>query len=278
MTKPIFVLNMHEGITLFRGHRESAMICAAMENFNVYIIDMDTKSVVRKFQGHNGQITDACFSPDSRWLITAGMDCVIKVWDIPSAYMIDQFKMPQICISLTMSPTGDFLATAHVDYRGVYLWANRSLFSHIELRAIKPDAEPPMMDLPSTITDTYKILSDNQDQMEIIDDEDIYETADLNYESPDQLSNELITMSTLATSRWQNLLNLDIIKKRNRPKQPPKKPKSAPFFLPTVAGLDFQFDVSNANVEDDNSRIVKVAQILEKYSNHQSKRKITVNV
>ena len=28
---------------------------------------------------------------------------------------------------------------------------------------------------------------------------------------------------------------------RNKPKQPPKAPKAAPFFLPTVAGLELQF-------------------------------------
>ena len=30
---------------------------------------------------------------------------------------------------------------------------------------------------------------------------------------------------------------------RNKPKEPPKVPKAAPFFLPTVAGLEPKFDV-----------------------------------
>ena len=38
--------------------------------------------------------------------------------------------------------------------------------------------------------------------------------------------------------RWLNLLNLDVIKAKNKPKAPPKKPKAAPFFLPTVPGLE----------------------------------------
>ena len=28
-----------------------------------------------------------------------------------------------------------------------------------------------------------------------------------------------------------------------QPKQPPRAPKAAPFFLPTIAGLEFKFDV-----------------------------------
>ena len=44
--------------------------------------------------------------------------------------------------------------------------------------------------------------------------------------------------------RWLNLLNLDVIKAKNKPKAPPKKPKAAPFFLPTIPGLSTQFDLS----------------------------------
>jgi len=36
-------------------------------------------------------------------------------------------------------------------------------------------------------------------------------------------------------------LNLDVIKAKNKPRLPPKKPKAAPFFLPTVAGLQPTF-------------------------------------
>ena len=32
---------------------------------------------------------------------------------------------------------------------------------------------------------------------------------------------------------------------RNKPKEAPKVPKSAPFFLPTVLGLETKFDLSN---------------------------------
>merc|ERR1712037_905318 len=33
-------------------------------------------------------------------------------------------------------------------------------------------------------------------------------------------------------------------KAKNKPKAPPKKPKAAPFFLPTIPGLSTQFDLS----------------------------------
>ncbi|XP_058062209.1 WD repeat-containing protein 36 [Anopheles bellator] len=244
----IDTVDLTEPITLLRTHREGAMLCAALDDFSVRLIDMDTRVVVRRFDGHRGMITDVCFSPDSRWLVTAAQDCTIKVWDIPSSYLIDHFRVAQMCTSLSMSPTSDFLATAHVDYRGINLWANKSLFSHITLRGLNPDSEPPLLDLPTTVCEEegqgsllHATASTNVDELE-----DAFEKINIEYQSPPQLSSELITMSELAASRWQNLLNLDVIKKRNRPRQAPKKPKSAPFFLPTVAGLDLEFDLSQS--------------------------------
>lgn len=251
-------IKMPDSVQLFRGHRESSMLCVALEDFSVILIDYDTKKVVRKFVGHTATITDACFSPDSRWLITSSMDCTIRTWDIPSSYLIDQFRMSQPCISITMSPTGDFLATAHVDFLGVYLWANKTLYEHISLRAVDPELEPATMELPNMIyyeqrNDIVSLL----DVVKIEDDEDEGELINSNYKTPTQIDDDLITMSSHAESRWKNLLSLDIIKKRNKPKEPLKKPKQAPFFLPTVAGLDIQFNVDGKDENGDDSRLLK---------------------
>lgn len=63
------------------------------------------------------------------------------------------------------------------------------------------------------------------------------------YKSPEQISQELITLSDQPTSRWLNLLNLDVVKMRNKPKTPLTIPKSAPFFLPTIPSLELEFDL-----------------------------------
>lgn len=231
---PIQKLSLASGITMFRAHPENALICIVLDNFSVNVLDYETKAIVRKFKGHTARITDAAFSSDSRWLITASMDCTIKVYDIPSAYMIDHFQMETACISLTVSPNGDFLSTAHVNRLGIYTWANKSLFSHISIRSIDPHSTPPKIDLPDS-TDSVE-----HDEIAVNIKQEIE-----SYRTPEQIDENLVTMSTLAASRWQNLLTLDIVKKRNRSKIPLTKPKHASFFLPTVAGLDFQFDLSD---------------------------------
>lgn len=56
--------------------------------------------------------------------------------------------------------------------------------------------------------------------------------------APQPLAPELVTLSMLPRTQWQNLVHLDTIKARNKPIEPPKKPAAAPFFLPTLAGVD----------------------------------------
>lgn len=43
-----------------------------------------------------------------------------------------------------------------------------------------------------------------------------------------------ITLSSLPRGYWATLFNLEVVKARNRPTEPPKKPEAAPFFLSTV--------------------------------------------
>ena len=109
-----------------------------------------------------------------------------------------------------------------------------------------------MISLPGSTHDTDE--QTNTDESMAIDDDE--EDDDQEYISPDQLSSKLITMSALATSRWLNLLNIDIVKKRNKPKDAPKTPAAAPFFLPTVSALTPQFDFSDVQKNQDSSKLL----------------------
>jgi U3 small nucleolar RNA-associated protein 21 len=75
--------------------------------------------------------------------------------------------------------------------------------------------------------------------------------ANIEISSALDIVDEMITISSLPSSRWQNLLNLESIKKRNKPKEKPKAPEAAPFFLPTSAGLVPKFDLESAGASGD---------------------------
>ncbi len=64
---------------------KSGMLAVSLDDFTVLVIDCDIQKVVRKFSGHFNRISDICFSNDARWLFTASMDCMIKIWDLPSS-------------------------------------------------------------------------------------------------------------------------------------------------------------------------------------------------
>ncbi|OTF80284.1 hypothetical protein BLA29_002887 [Euroglyphus maynei] len=71
------------------------------------------------------------------------------------------------------------------------------------------------------------------------------------YKSPEQISTDLITLSSVASYQWKNLLQLDLIRKRNKPKEVLEKPTVAPFFLPSISGLEPKFDLSKKQDNDD---------------------------
>ena len=80
------------------------------------------------------------------------------------------------------------------------------------------------------------------------------------------LADGLVTLSTLPKSRWHNLQNLDIIKLRNKPIEPPKQPKQAPFFLPTLPGIEPKFipaaeDEEIPSSESGGSRILNLGKL-----------------
>ena len=158
--------------------------------------------------------------------------------------MIDIFLVESPATSVALSLSGDFLASAHVDDLGIYLWSNKTMYSHVSLRPLSSKTTPTLTQLPTTritqldeisydITEEAKNETDNlvEPKMSM---EDISEKC-----TP--LADGLVTLSSLPKSRWSNLLNLDVIKQRNKPVEPPKAPKLAPFFLPTLPGLQPKF-------------------------------------
>ncbi|XP_006977993.1 WD repeat-containing protein 36 [Peromyscus maniculatus bairdii] len=251
----IHSLSLDSSPNMMLLHRDSGILGLALDDFSITVLDIETRKIVREFSGHQGQINDMTFSPDGRWLISAAMDCSVRTWDLPSGCLIDCFLLDSAPLNVTMSPTGDFLATSHVDHLGIYLWSNISLYSVVSLRPLPPDYVPSVVMLPGTCqTQGPEVL---EEQIEPSDEM-------IEYESPQQLSEHLVTLSLLPESRWKNLLNLDVIKKKNKPKEPPKVPQSAPFFIPTVPGLVPRFAVPEQNGDPQQSKVVNLGILAQK--------------
>ncbi|XP_029941250.1 WD repeat-containing protein 36-like [Salarias fasciatus] len=229
-------------------HRDSGMLALALDDFTLVVIDIETRRVVRKFAGHHGNINDMTFSPDSRWLVTVGMDCTIRTWDLPSGSLVDCFLVSTAPVGVSMSPTGDFMATTHVDSLGIFLWTNKSLCGPVGLRPLPADYQPTVETLPGVAAD------DREEEVTSEEAEGVYQSAD-------QLGAELVTLSLQPESRWKSLLHLEEIKRRNRPVAPPSAPPSAPFFLPTVPGVTPRFASPAATEQETQSKVLSSALI-----------------
>jgi U3 small nucleolar RNA-associated protein 21 len=210
-------------------HRQSDLIALACDDGAVRVIDTETRKLVRELWGASTKLLDFTFSNDGRWIVTASADSVIRVFDLATGHLIEALRFRSQPTAIGFSSTGEYLATAHEDSLGVNLWTNRTLFTHVSTRQIKPD-DIVDVDAPtasgeggqSSIEDVF-----NQDDLEEEAEEDTTPSID-------QLSADLLTLSIVPKARWQSLLNLDIIRTRNKPKEPPKKPQAAPFFLPSL--------------------------------------------
>lgn len=213
-------LSLTSGVSQLVLHRENNLLAAALDNFYVDVFDCETRKLIRSFGPHGNRITDMTFNAECRWLITSCMDSTIRVWDLPLGQLVDCFTVGSPCVSLAMSPTGEFLATAHSDSVGIYFWSNVTLYNSIALRPLPANYEPQILDLPCVRIDEIgeNEASDEgeQDDVELdnknMETQSSIELEDVTYKSPEQIEENLITLSELPLSRWRNLLNIDLIK------------------------------------------------------------------
>ncbi|KAJ7294300.1 hypothetical protein O6H91_Y267700 [Diphasiastrum complanatum] len=219
-------------------HSGNGLLATAADDMSLRLYDVVALRLVRLFQGHTDRITDICFSEDGKWLLSAAMDRSVRVWDVIASKPLHAMHVDAAVTSLSLSPSMDMLATSHVNHNGIYLWANRLIYSgldkpelcgsgnvvvNVHMPTVAVKRESLQEDLPGTTSDDFESKS------EMVSVEDVA--------SRSQITPELVTLSLLPKTQWQGLVNIDIIKSRNKPVVPPKKPERAPFFLPTLPSV-----------------------------------------
>lgn len=241
-------------LLLFTENNHLAVIC---DDLCIRIVDVENRRVVREFWGHSNRITDMTFSPDGHWLVSASLDATIRTWDLPTGHMVDIFRCESIATSLSFSPTGDYLATAHVDNVGIFLWANRMQFTTVSLRSITED------DVIRVALPTSSTLEDETEAYNMFTTNEEVLALEPTIETPEQLTEQMITLSLLPKSKWQTLLNLDVIKSRNKPKEAPKAPEKAPFFLSTLPGVEPKFVATKKDEERsmEDSKMIRMSML-----------------
>lgn len=235
-------------------HPGSNLLAFACDDMSIRVVDMETKKTIREFWGPQDTINDCCFSNDGRWVIAASQDCVIRIWDLPTSHLIDAIRLPKPCRAIAMSITGEYLAATIRDQLGVTIWTNKSLFKHVSTRQIS-EKEIGQVSAPTVSGEGNQGALEGAFEDDQADKDDTVVAPTL-----EQLSSEMMTLSLVPKSRWQTLLHLDLIKERNKPKEAPKAPEKAPFFLPSTSGGQSlaQPGVAETADEGGKSRITKL--------------------
>lgn len=214
-----------------RYHAASNLLAFSCDDMSIRVVDMETKKTIREFWGPKDVINDFCFSYDGHWVIAASQDKVIRVWDLPTSHLIDAIRLEKPCRALAMSFTGEYLAATIQDEMGVTLWTNKSMFKHVPTKQISEKEIAEVAAPAVSGAGGGGLLAGAFD-----DGEAEVEANDVPAPDIDQLSSDLTTLSLVPKARWQTLLHLDLIKERNKPKEAPKAPEKAPFFLPSTSG------------------------------------------
>ena len=253
-------------ISLLRHHRANDLLALACDDLAVRIVDRATRRSVRELDGCAAPITDLRLSPDGRWAVAASLDAALRVWDLPSGHLVDALRLDAPAAALALSPTGEFLATAHAGARGVRVWSNRALFASAPpTRALPPDTLfRAGSDAPGAAgaagAAPLDAAFDEGGAGEDAVDEPVPVSA------VDELSAGLTTLSLLPRARWTTLLHLEALAARNKPIEPPKAPEKAPFFLPALDSASGQMprrtDASEAAAAPDPAERIRAARLL----------------
>ncbi|KAF1932964.1 Utp21-domain-containing protein [Didymella exigua CBS 183.55] len=219
-------------ILSMRYHPNSDLVALSCDDGSLRVLDTTTRKLIRELWATRTAtpITtiDYTFSSDARWIISASSDSTVRVWDLPTGHLIDAMRLPKPINSVAFSPAGDLLAAGLEGEVGVHIFTNRTLFTHVPTRQIS-EADVALVAAPTASGQGGENMVALAEEEGEEDEEDATAVPVM-----DQLSDNMTTLSLVPKSRWQTLLHLDTIRLRNKPKEAPKKPEHAPFFLPAV--------------------------------------------
>lgn len=98
-------------------------LAIGLSDASVRILDRESMRPLQSLVGHTNSVFTAVYSPDGRFLITAGRDAQFRVWDVQHDYrLVSNVAAHMYAINhLAFSPDGRLFATCSMD-KSIKLW------------------------------------------------------------------------------------------------------------------------------------------------------------
>ncbi|XZE35496.1 protein kinase domain-containing protein [Pirellulaceae bacterium SH501] len=108
----------------------------ASEDSCVYLWNCATDEL-EELRGHTESVWCLAWSPDSKFLISGGIDKSLCIWEVASREVVHRLEVPGYITDVAFSSDGEFIA-AGVSGRGVFVWQNDSKELLTELSVDEP--------------------------------------------------------------------------------------------------------------------------------------------
>jgi WD repeat-containing protein 61 len=109
-------------------HQQRNELAVAGSDWLIRILDATTLAVKHTLAGSTNSVFTASYSPDGRYLLTAGRDAHLRLWDVEAGYVEHHSIVAHLFTinHLAFSPDGLLLATCSMD-KSIKLWDAETL-------------------------------------------------------------------------------------------------------------------------------------------------------
>ena len=73
--------------------KHSQLFLLTLKDFSLEVWDFNKFGRARKLKGHMGEINDAFFSSDNKFVFTCSQDYSLKIWDLIGGQIISDIKL-----------------------------------------------------------------------------------------------------------------------------------------------------------------------------------------
>ncbi|QDA60984.1 WD40 repeat domain-containing protein [Hymenobacter jejuensis] len=104
-------------------HEERNELAVGGSDTLVRILDADSLALKHTLEGATNSVFTAAYSPDGRYLLTAGRDAHLRVWEVERQYAEYQYIVAHMFTinHIAFSPDGTYFATCSMD-KSIKLW------------------------------------------------------------------------------------------------------------------------------------------------------------